>query len=77
MVFYYDIAQGSSSDVTSLQNLFSIYRRACTTNPAVKCNGQTVSWSALTTSAETHYGSSNPAWWRFDDTGWNTGVAHF
>ena len=75
--FYYLITSQATASPTSMQNLFSIYRRACTGNPNVNCNfGQHVAWEGLRTAAETQYGAFNPSYIRFRDTGINAGVSH-
>jgi hypothetical protein len=36
--FYYLVTFQAKANATNMQNLFSIYRRACTGNPGVNCS---------------------------------------
>jgi hypothetical protein len=77
--FYYQVTSHATANTTNMQTLFSIYRRACTGNPIIKCSfGQHIAWSNLESAAFAHYGSNpvNPSFVRFLNTGINTGVVH-
>jgi hypothetical protein len=78
MNFYYRVAAESASTPVSFTQIFGIYNRACTGNPATKCDNQTVSWSGLSSSALTHFGgsTSNPYYRQFTDWGSDSGVAY-
>jgi len=76
MQFYYQVSMEYSANYTSLPKLFDIYKRTCTGSTSNKCNGQSVSWSALQSNALAYYGgsTSNASYARFRDTGANAGV---
>ena len=78
MSFYFNVMSLATSNPTSPQDLFSIYRRACTGNPNSNCNNShPMPWATLDQNAKTHFGGSpsNPNYLRFRDTGLDSGVA--
>ena len=76
LTFEYNISSYDRSSPTALPQLFEIYKRACTGNPSVRCGGQNVQWETLRSAAQTHYGSIDPRYLRFRDTGQDFGVDH-
>jgi hypothetical protein len=78
MTFYFNAMSFASANETSTQDLFSIYRRACTGDPNSNCSHiNPMPWTTLDQNAQTHYGgsSSDPRYVRFRDTAFDTGVA--
>jgi hypothetical protein len=76
MIFFYRVASESSINYTTFNDLFNIYKRACT-GGAGSCSDQQVNWANLLSAAQAYYGGSttNPKYTRFRDMGVSGGVA--
>jgi hypothetical protein len=75
MQIFYQVTALATPDRIAVQDLFYIYRYACTGGWYTTCSGQTVSWSALLNAAQQLYGGTTDARYkRFRDTGTAAGV---
>lgn len=77
LTFYTNVSSTSSSNATQFDELFDVYRQACTGSTSTNCNSQHVLWSSLDASASTYYGGAlDLRYIRFRDTGIAHGVNH-
>jgi hypothetical protein len=74
MQFYYQLTARQTINKTSISQLFSIYKLACTGSINTKCNNQTVTWEKLRAAAQTYWGTGSALYNRFRDTGIAAGV---
>jgi hypothetical protein len=74
MQFFYQVTALVKPNSVAVQDLFYIYRYACTGSWSTQCYGQSVSWSALLNAAQQRFGASDPRYARFRDTGVAAGV---